>query len=106
MQAELHRDGDPMRTRYRWLIAALLFFAGMLNYLDRAALSVVAPFVKSELHINDAQLGVLFSSFFIGYCVFCFIGGWAADRFGPRKVFALAPAFWSVFCGATAFVGS
>ncbi|WP_250467849.1 MFS transporter [Caballeronia sp. GAFFF2] len=95
-----------MRFRYRWIVAALLFFAGMLNYLDRAALSVVAPLVKSELHINDAQLGVLFSSFFIGYCVFCFIGGWAADKFGPRKVFAIAAAFWSLFCGATAFAGN
>jgi MFS transporter, ACS family, hexuronate transporter len=95
-----------MHFRYRWVVAALLFFAGMLNYLDRAALSVVAPLVKQELHVNDAQLGVLFSSFFIGYCVFCFIGGWAADRFGPRKVFAIAAGFWSFFCGVTAFVGS
>src|SRR5471032_3276561 len=60
-----------MKTRYRWVIAALLFFAGMLNYLDRAALSVVAPIIKADLHINDAQMGLLFSSFFIGYCVFC-----------------------------------
>ncbi|SDR61229.1 MFS transporter [Paraburkholderia tuberum] len=95
-----------MRFQYRWAVAALLFFAGMLNYLDRAALSIVAPLVKAELHINDAQLGILFSSFFIGYCVFCFVGGWAADKYGPRKVFALAAGFWSVFCGATAFVGS
>ncbi|MFL9981489.1 MFS transporter [Paraburkholderia graminis] len=95
-----------MQVRYRWVVAALLFFAGMLNYLDRAALSIVAPIVKTELHINDAQLGILFSSFFIGYCVFCFIGGWAADKYGPRKVFALAAGFWSAFCGATAFAGS
>src|SRR5471032_3191765 len=95
-----------MKSRYRWVVAVLLFFAGMLNYLDRAALSVVAPIIKRELHINDAQMGLLFSSFFIGYCVFCFVGGWAADKYGPRKVFMLAAGFWSVFCGATAFAGS
>lgn len=95
-----------MKIRYRWVVAVLLFFAGMLNYLDRAALSVVAPIIKRELHINDAQMGLLFSSFFIGYCVFCFVGGWAADKYGPRKVFMLAAGFWSVFCGATAFAGS
>jgi ACS family hexuronate transporter-like MFS transporter len=43
-----------MKTRYRWVIFSLLFFAGMLNYLDRAALSVVAPIIKKDLHINDA----------------------------------------------------
>ncbi|OLL28284.1 MFS transporter [Burkholderia sp. SRS-W-2-2016] len=95
-----------MTSRYRWMVGALLFFAGMLNYLDRAALSVVAPIIRKDLHINDAQMGLLFSSFFIGYCVFCFVGGWAADRYGPRKVFMLAAGFWSVFCGTTAFVGS
>lgn len=77
-----------MKGKYRWSIAGLLFFAGMLNYLDRAALSVVAPLLKTELHIDDAQMGFIFSSFFIGYCALCFIGGWAADKYGPKRVFA------------------
>lgn len=95
-----------MFKNYRSLIALLLFFAGMLNYLDRAALSVMAPLVKQDLHIDDAQMGILFSCFFIGYCLFCFLGGWAADRFGPRRVFSWAAAIWSLFCGATALAGN
>ncbi|WPP01270.1 MFS transporter [Pseudomonas sp. HR96] len=93
-----------MIGKYRWRIAALLFFAGMLNYLDRAALSVVAPMLKGELHIDDAQMGFIFSSFFIGYCALCFIGGWAADRYGPKRVFAWAAGTWSIFCGLTALI--
>ena len=93
-----------LKNRYRLIVALLLFCAGMLNYMDRAALSVMAPLVKSDLHINDAQLGFLFSFFFVGYCAFCFIGGWGADKFGPRKVYAWAATIWSVFCGATALV--
>lgn len=93
-----------IKSKYRVIIALLLFFAGMLNYLDRAALSVMAPLIKGDLHINDAQMGILFSAFFVGYCLFCFIGGWGADRFGPRKVFGFAAAIWSLFCGATALV--
>ena len=93
-----------MRKNYRVVIALLLFFAGILNYLDRAALSVMAPLIKSDLHINDAEMGILFSCFFIGYCAFCFLGGWAADRFGPRRVYAWAAGVWSLFCGATALV--
>ncbi|WLS78369.1 MFS transporter [Erwinia pyri] len=95
-----------MFKNYRSVVALLLFFAGMLNYLDRAALSVMAPLVKTDLQINDAQMGILFSCFFIGYCLFCFLGGWAADRFGPRKVFGWAAAIWSLFCGATALAGN
>lgn len=95
-----------MFKNYRTVVALLLFFAGILNYLDRAALSVMAPLVKQDLHIDDAQMGILFSCFFIGYCLFCFLGGWAADRYGPRKVFGWAAAIWSLFCGATAMAGS
>ena len=69
-----------MFKNYRSVVALLLFFAGMLNYLDRAALSVMAPLVKKDLHIDDAQMGILFSCFFIGYCLFCFLGGWGAVR--------------------------
>ncbi|WP_428945106.1 MFS transporter [Pantoea sp. FN060301] len=95
-----------MFKNYRSVVALLLFFAGILNYLDRAALSVMAPLVKQDLQIDDAQMGILFSCFFIGYCLFCFLGGWAADRYGPRKVFGFAAAIWSLFCGATALAGS
>ncbi|WP_413727800.1 MFS transporter [Sodalis sp. RH19] len=90
------------KHNYRFIVALLLFAAGMLNYLDRAALSVMAPLIKQDLHIGDAQMGILFSFFFVGYCLFCFIGGWGADRFGPRRVYAWAAGFWSFFCGATA----
>ncbi len=93
-----------MKGTYRWRIAGLLFFAGMLNYLDRAALSVVAPLLKGELHIDDAQMGFIFSSFFIGYCALCFVGGWAADTYGPKRVFAWAAGTWSIFCGLTALI--
>jgi MFS transporter, ACS family, hexuronate transporter len=93
-----------MFKNYRVVIALLLFCAGMLNYLDRAALSVMAPLVKKDLGIDDAQMGILFSCFFIGYCLFCFLGGWGADRFGPRRVYAWAATIWSLFCGATALV--
>ncbi|WP_034912131.1 MFS transporter [Erwinia sp. 9145] len=95
-----------MFKNYRSVVALLLFFAGMLNYLDRAALSVMAPLVKKDLQIDDAQMGILFSCFFIGYCLFCFLGGWGADRFGPRRVFGWAAAVWSLFCGATALAGN
>ena len=51
---------------------------------------------------DPAQLGIVFSSFFFGYAPFCFVGGWASDRIGPKWVLILAMAVWSVFCGMTA----
>jgi MFS transporter, ACS family, hexuronate transporter len=74
----------------------------MINYMDRSALSMVAPLIMKDLRLDAAQLGIVFSSFFAGYALFTLIGGYAADRFGPKRVFALSMSTWSVFCGLTA----
>ncbi|MBU9269987.1 MFS transporter [Burkholderia gladioli] len=88
-------------TKIRWRIVLLLFIAGFINYLDRSALSVAAPAVAQELHISPAHLGLVFSTFFVGYAAFNFIGGWAADRWGGKNVFSGAILLWSLLCGAT-----
>lgn len=88
-------------TNIRWRIVLLLFIAGFINYLDRSALSVAAPALTQELHLSPANLGLVFSTFFIGYAVFNTIGGWAADRWGGKKVFSGAILAWSLLCGAT-----
>src|ERR1700721_2597956 len=36
-----------MGLRMRWVIGALMFLAGMINYLDRSALGVGAPLVRA-----------------------------------------------------------
>jgi MFS family permease len=89
-------------NRNPWLPISFLFAGGMINYMDRSALSVAAPLVMKELRIDAAQLGIVFSSFFVGYTLFTFIGGYASDLFGPKRVFALSMTVWSVFCGLTA----
>ena len=91
-----------MFARLRWLIIALLFIGGGISYLDRAALSVAAPLIVKDMGLDPAQLGIVFSSFFVGYALFCFVGGFASDRLGPRNVFGIAMTVWSVFCGLTA----
>lgn len=91
-----------MGARLRWFIVFLLFLGGGISYLDRAALSIAAPLIADDLGLDPARLGIVFSSFFFGYALFCFVGGWASDKIGPKNVFTLAMTVWSVFCGLTA----
>jgi MFS transporter, ACS family, hexuronate transporter len=95
-----------MEMRVRWLIGALMFVAGMINYLDRSALGVAAPLIRQDLHLDPAQLGIVFSSFSFGYALFCFVGGYASDRYGPRRVLGVSMIAWSFFCGLTALAWS
>ncbi|CAN7597630.1 MFS transporter [Caballeronia sp. LjRoot29] len=88
--------------KYRYVVAGLLFAAGAINYMDRAALGIVAPIIVKTLDLSPSELGLIFSSFFIGYSIFSFLGGYFADKWGTLTVFTWAMGFWSLFCGLTA----
>jgi MFS transporter, ACS family, hexuronate transporter len=90
--------------KFKWVVLTMLFVACAISYMDRAALSVAAPLMAKDLNLNPAELGIVFSTFFVGYALFCFIGGYAADRIGPRNVLIVSMSIWSVFCGLTGAV--
>ena len=94
-----------MPERGRWVPVWFLFTGGMINYMDRSAVSITAPLIMRDLRLDAAQLGIMFSAFFAGYALFTFIGGYAADVFGPKRVLTLAMTVWSAFCGLTASAG-
>ncbi|EAN6351432.1 MFS transporter, partial [Salmonella enterica] len=50
-----------MYTNRRYFILILLFIASMINYIDRAALSILAPYITTDLNVNKAELGLIFS---------------------------------------------
>jgi ACS family D-galactonate transporter-like MFS transporter len=89
-------------TRTRFVIMALLFGCVVINYLDRANLSIAAPLVAKDLAIDSLKMGLVFSAFGWSY-VFCQVpGGWLVDLVHPRKLYAVMIALWSV---ATALLG-
>ncbi|QZP30385.1 MFS transporter [Pseudomonas sp. DR48] len=90
------------KKNYRWTILTMLFIAMIINYVDRAALSIAMPFITQEYHLTPSEKGMIFSSFFIGYALFCFVGGYLADRYGPKRVLTYAMSGWSILCGLTA----
>src|SRR3954447_24962136 len=97
-----NEEGNSVYKKKRWQLVLLLFLAGVINYLDRSALSVAAPLVTQDLGLTPSDLWLIFSSFFFGYAIFNFIGGYASDKLGGKRVFALAMGVWSAFCALTA----
>ncbi|WP_436887983.1 MFS transporter [Mammaliicoccus sciuri] len=86
------------------IILIFLFLAGVINYLDRSALSVAAPFIQEDLKLTPGQMGIIFSSFSIGYAIFNFVGGVASDKFGAKITLFVAMIVWSLFSGAIVLV--
>ncbi len=79
-----------------WAVCLVLLTATALSYLDRQALSVVAPLVREELRLDNAQLGLLLSAFFYSYAGMHLVVGLILDRFNIRYVYALFVAGWSL----------
>jgi ACS family glucarate transporter-like MFS transporter len=87
-------------------LIAWLFVLSALGYLNRVNMSVAGSSIMQEFHLNQIQLGWVFSVFTLGYALFQAPTGRLADRFGPRKILGLATIWWAVFIGLTAMAPS
>ena len=97
---DIERPSKAATTHVRYWILAIIVIATAINYLDRANLSIAAPIVKTDLHISDVQMGLIFSAFSWTYAFLQIPGGWVLEKIGPRVTFGIALMFWSVVTGA------
>lgn len=87
----------------RWAIVAMVFFAIMLNYVDRQILALLKPTLEAEFKWSDQDYANMVSAFQFSAAV-AFLGtGWFIDRVGLRIGFALGVAVWSIAGMAHAF---
>ncbi len=80
----------------RWYIAALLFLASVINYIDRQTLSVVAPRLTEELHMSPIAYSNVLQAFLIAYTIMYLGSGFLVDLWGTRISLAVFMAFWSI----------
>lgn len=92
--------------RLRWYVAALLFLASVINYIDRQALSVVAPVLTKELDISPVEYANILQAFLISYTVMYVFSGVLTDRYGTRRSLAGFMVWWSVSNALHAFANS
>jgi MFS family permease len=98
--AALYEEATSSNVRHRVVILA--FLLGMVLYVDRAAISVLAPAVRRDLGLGPMAMGSIFMAFVWGYALFNIPGGWLCDRYGARRVLAAIVVLWSAFTAATA----
>jgi MFS family permease len=86
-------------------VSALVFLLGtavFLNYVDRGAIGIAAPLMKSELGLSEEAYGLAFSAFFWIYAPVQFFAGWLCDRFSVYKLMAVGILLWA---GSTLLMG-
>ena len=85
--------------------APLVFLLGaavFLNYVDRGAIGIAAPLMKSDLGLSEEAYGVAFSAFFWIYAPVQLFAGWLCDRFSVYKLMAAGILLWA---GSTFLMG-
>ncbi|WP_216856273.1 MFS transporter [Acidisphaera sp. S103] len=74
---------------------SILIASGIVNYLDRATLSVANPLIREDLGLNVAQMGILLSAFLWAYAFSQLPAGALVDRVGPRWLLGIGLMVWS-----------
>src|SRR5215469_8022127 len=87
----------PASQPINWMVTATVFFVGsILLWADRTNFSVAAAAWAKEFGWTPSTIGLMLSAFSLGYLIMQPIGGWIADKFGPRKTLAGSMALWSL----------
>ena len=92
---------QPRLYRRAWVYVLMLTLVS-INYMDRAALSVVAKTIAGEFKLSPVEMGYLFSSFLWTYVICLLPIGIMLDRFSSRAITSYGVALWSLAMAATA----
>ncbi|MCE3288499.1 MAG: transporter [Caulobacter sp.] len=79
-------------------VASALF----MEFIDATSLSTALPTLAKAFDADPVHLKLALTSYILALAVFVPVSGWAAERFGARRVFLVAMAVFlagSVLCG-------
>ena len=82
------RTGKLKQTlNYGWIILAICLIVIAVSYGIRLSFGVFFKSLEQEFSWSRALTSSVFSVYALLGCVFAVLGGWIADRFGPKIVF-------------------
>src|SRR4051794_6731286 len=98
-----HPTSPGRPTHVRFGVMAFLCALSFLTYFDRVCIMRASADIQRDLRLDDAQMGMVFSAFWLAYGLFEIPMGWWGDRFGSRRALTRIVLAWSLF---TALSGS
>jgi ACS family hexuronate transporter-like MFS transporter len=85
----------PDVTRFRWVALSIFVLSTAINYLDRQTLATLAPALRGEFRLSNADYGLIVTAFSVTYMVSAPFTGMLIDRIGLNRAMCLAVAVWS-----------
>jgi ACS family hexuronate transporter-like MFS transporter len=93
----------------RWLVMGIFLLSSSINYLDRQSLATLAPLIRVEFHLSNAEYGWVLAAFSITYAAAAPFAGLFIDRIGLSRGITIAIGLWSlaaISTGLTRGLGS
>lgn len=94
-----------MGRNYKWLMLLLLSLAFFFSQADRVLFGLLTLPIQEELGLNDLQIGLANTVFFVVFAFAVPLAGYAGDRFNRKWVITLALMFWSLMTVFTGLAG-
>jgi len=93
--------------RVAWTALILIGLTQAVSLVDRQILAILAPRIKADLQIGDAELGLLYGTVFaVFYALFSLPLGRLADGWVRTRMLAISITCWSVMTGLAGFANS
>lgn len=92
--------------RQKWVVVALLFMVGVINYADRTSITALYTLLKSDLGFNDVGIGAIGSFFLWSYAIASPFAGHVGDRTNRSFAVTWSLAGWSVVTILTGLVAT
>jgi MFS transporter, ACS family, hexuronate transporter len=92
--------------KYRWRICGLVFFATTINYLDRAVIALLKPYLTDEFHWTSGDYADIEIAFKVSYAIGMLGAGALIDKLGTKIGYGIATFLWSIAAVVHAFAKS
>ncbi|MFI4976393.1 MAG: MDR family MFS transporter [Caulobacterales bacterium] len=94
---------EPEVKPFSSLVPAIIGCAMMMQTLNATVISNALPTMARALHEDPVHLNTAITVYLLASAIFLPISGWAADKFGAKRIFLLAIAGYALACAACGF---
>ncbi len=81
-------------NRYRWFVVAVFFCFMLLHQSDRLLIGPLTTPIMETFHIDEAQMGAVFTGALVVAALLYPLWGYLYDRFARARLLALASFIW------------
>jgi EmrB/QacA subfamily drug resistance transporter len=92
----------PQPYRLRWVVAAVVLAASIMDLLDATIVNVAGPSIHHDLGGGSSTLQWLSAGYTLSFAVLLIAGARLGDIFGRRRLFLIGSAGFTVFSAASA----